>query len=112
MVLVVHDLAFETMPETAPHQDERRRRSYARSQRPSSRAPGAAAKEIRAPMPGRVVKVLVDKGQDVAAQAPIIVMEAMKMENELRATTAGKVADIRVKAGDNVEGGAVLVQFE
>jgi len=73
---------------------------------------GSSEKEIRAPMPGRVVKVLVSVGDEVEADAPVVVIEAMKMENELRAPTAAKVAAIEASEGQNVEGGALLVRFE
>jgi acetyl/propionyl-CoA carboxylase alpha subunit len=70
---------------------------------------GAAA--IRAPMPGRVVAVLVEKGASVAAGAPLVVVEAMKMENELRAPSAGTVKDVFVRPGQNVEGGEELIRI-
>lgn len=64
---------------------------------------------VRAPMPGLVVRLEVHEGQRVAAGAPLIVVEAMKMENELRAPRAGRVAKIHVKRGAAVERGAMLV---
>lgn len=73
---------------------------------------GVSAKEIRAPMPGRVVKILVCAGQDVEANAPCVVIEAMKMENELRAPGAGKVLSVHVEEGVSVEGQALLISFE
>jgi biotin carboxyl carrier protein len=73
---------------------------------------GLAAKEIRAPMPGRVVKILVEAGQEVEEGAPCIVVEAMKMENELRAAGAGKVLSVHVEEGVSVEGQALLITFE
>ncbi len=66
---------------------------------------------VRSPMPGRVVRVLVKEGDDVAEGAAVIVVEAMKMENELAATRAGKVTKILVAAGATVEGGATLVEI-
>ncbi len=66
-------------------------------------------KEIRSPMPGRVVKVLVAPGDEVAAGQGLLVLEAMKMENEVRARAAGKVAQVHVAAGTAVEGNARLV---
>ena len=83
----------------------------ARSQKRGGGMKGAASKEIRSPMPGRVVKVLVAVGDEVAPNTPVIVIEAMKMENELRATAGGKVESIHAKAGDTVEGNALLVKF-
>ena len=75
----------------------------------ASRSGSGGAGEIRAPMPGRVVKVLVADGESVEAGAAVIVVEAMKMENELTTTAAGTVSAIHVSAGDQVEGGAVLI---
>lgn len=71
-----------------------------------------AAKELRSPMPGRVVKVLVTAGEEVTADQPLVVIEAMKMENELRAVAAAKVVSVEVREGQNVEGNVVLLRFE
>jgi biotin carboxyl carrier protein len=77
------------------------------------RRQGAAASgAVQSPMPGRVVKVLVQAGQAVEQEQPVVVVEAMKMENELRAPKAGKIASVAVKAGDRVEAGAMLLQIE
>ena len=67
---------------------------------------------VVAPMPGRIVRILVCAGDRVEAGAPLIVVEAMKMENELRASHAGAVAEIIVRPGDAVEGGAKLIRLE
>lgn len=64
---------------------------------------------VKAPMPGLVVRVEVQVGQHVAPGTGLVVVEAMKMENELRAQTRGVVAQIHVKAGDRVEKGSALV---
>jgi biotin carboxyl carrier protein len=64
---------------------------------------------VVAPMPGRVVKVLVKPGDEVAARQGLVVVEAMKMENELRAPRAGTVAEVRVREGAPVEASVVLV---
>ncbi len=72
----------------------------------------AGGKEVHSPMPGRVVKILVAVGDEVEAQQPVIVVEAMKMENELRATSAGKVKSIAVSEGQAVEGDTLLVTLE
>jgi biotin carboxyl carrier protein len=73
-------------------------------------AQGPAA--LRAPMPGLVVRVEVEPGQPVAAGAGAVVLEAMKMENELRVTGAGVVRTVRVRPGEAVEKGQLLVDFE
>jgi len=72
----------------------------------------AVATQLKAPMPGLVTRVLVAQGDTVAPGTPILVMEAMKMENELRAPGAGRVKGIRVRPGEAVELGSVLVDFE
>jgi glutaconyl-CoA/methylmalonyl-CoA decarboxylase subunit gamma len=71
----------------------------------------AAAGPLRvvAPMPGKIVRVLVQSGETVRARQPLVVVEAMKMENELRAGRAGTVAEVRAQAGQSVDAGAVLV---
>ncbi len=68
--------------------------------------------EIVAPMPGRIVKVLVRPGDAVTAGQGLVVVEAMKMENELKSPKDGKVAEVRVQEGQAVEGGARLVAVE
>jgi biotin carboxyl carrier protein len=67
---------------------------------------------LKAPMPGLVVRVQVEPGQQVAAGAPLVVLEAMKMENQLKAPAAGIVAEVRVVAGAAVEKGQVLVTLK
>jgi biotin carboxyl carrier protein len=72
----------------------------------------AGPRSIVSPMPGRIVKVLVRAGETVAAQQGLIVVEAMKMENELRAPRAGRVTSVKVGEGTSVERGAVLIVME
>lgn len=67
---------------------------------------------LKAPMPGLVVRIAVAEGQKVDAGAGLVVLEAMKMENELRAVAAGTVKTIRVKTGQAVEKGEVLIEFD
>lgn len=67
---------------------------------------------LRAPMPGLVLRLAVTVGSRVAPGDPLLVLEAMKMENELRATAPGVVAAVRVAGGAAVEKGQVLVEFE
>jgi biotin carboxyl carrier protein len=73
---------------------------------------GAAEGTIRTPMPGAVARVLVSVGEAVAAGQVLVVVEAMKMENEFRSPLAGKVVEIPVVAGATVETGAVLAVVE
>jgi pyruvate carboxylase subunit B len=76
------------------------------------RAGPQASGVVRAPMPGLVVRVEVQVGDRVTAGAGLVVVEAMKMENELRAPAAGDVAAIHVTAGAAVEKGAPLVTLQ
>jgi biotin carboxyl carrier protein len=67
---------------------------------------------VKSPMPGRVVRLLVAEGDEVRAGQAVVVVEAMKMENELAAPTPGKVTKIFVTQGATVEGGAQLVEIQ
>lgn len=73
---------------------------------------GGPDADLRAPMPGLVVAVLVEPGQRVEAGAGLVVVEAMKMENELRAEAVGVVASVEVEVGQTVNRDDVLVTFE
>ena len=67
---------------------------------------------LRAPMPGLIVRVTVEAGDRVQAGQGIVVMEAMKMENELRAPAAGTVKTVHARPGTAVEKGALLIELE
>lgn len=67
---------------------------------------------VKAPMPGRVVRLLVEAGDDVAEGQGVVVIEAMKMQNELKSPKAGRVARVGVVVGDTVGSGDVLVVVE
>ena len=73
---------------------------------------GASQGSVRAPMPGRVVKVLVKEGDAVEKGAGLVVVEAMKMQNELCAAISGTVKSVKVNEGDSVERNAELVVIE
>lgn len=75
-------------------------------------APATGPAPIRAPMPGLVVRVGVAVGDQVAPGQGVVVVEAMKMENELRATAGGRVKAVHAVAGAAVEKGALLVELE
>jgi glutaconyl-CoA/methylmalonyl-CoA decarboxylase subunit gamma len=70
--------------------------------------PAAGPERLLAPMPGKIVRVLVNAGEPVSARQPVVVIEAMKMENELKASQAGTVAEIHVRDGQSVDAGALL----
>lgn len=69
---------------------------------------GDGPARVTAPMPGRVVRVLEGPGRDVAAGQGLVVIEAMKMENELKSPRAGRVREVAVREGQAVEAGALL----
>lgn len=77
----------------------------------SQGARGAGSASLVAPMPGLIVRVNVQVGDPVQAGIPMVVMEAMKMENELRAQSSGVVSAVRVQPGAAVEKGTVLVEL-
>ena len=73
---------------------------------------GAAGGGLSAPMPGRIVKIVVGPGQDVSQNEPLLVLEAMKMEHVVEAPHPGVVTHIHVSVGDQVPAGAPLLTLE
>ena len=73
---------------------------------------GAAPQRLAASMPGKVVRVLVKTGDIVHARQPLVVVEAMKMENEMRAGRDGMVAEVHAREGHSVEAGALLLVIQ
>jgi biotin carboxyl carrier protein len=73
---------------------------------------GSGPQRVVAPMPGKIVRVLVDAGERVAPRQPVVVVEAMKMENELRASREGTIAEIHVRQGMSVDAGALLLVIQ
>lgn len=69
-------------------------------------------RSVKAPMPGRVVRVLVEAGSEVASGQGVVVIEAMKMQNELKSPKAGRVSRVAVAPGDTVGSGDVLAVVE
>lgn len=67
---------------------------------------------IRSQMPGKIIRILAKAGQSVKKDEPLIVMEAMKMENEIRAPQAGKIKEIKITEGQAIESGVDLVILE
>ena len=72
----------------------------------------AGGQVLKAPLPGKVTVIEVEVGQTVAAGAGLVIIEAMKMENEFKAAVAGVVRDVRVQVGQAVNAGDVLVVIE
>ncbi len=76
-----------------------------------SRAGGKRSEKVTAYMPGRVVKIMVEEGQEVEAGEGMVILEAMKMENEIQAEHAGTVGKISVEEGQAVEAGDLLFEL-
>lgn len=72
---------------------------------------GGDSKSLNSGMPGKIVKVFVKEGQEVKQGESLLVMEAMKMENEMKAAADVTVSKVHVKPGDNVEAGSTLISF-
>lgn len=68
--------------------------------------------QLNSGMPGKIVEVLVKDGDEVKADQPLLIMEAMKMENEIRSPREGKIKLVKVQKGQSVEAGATLISFE
>lgn len=68
--------------------------------------------DLRAGMPGKVIEIFAKVGDVIKANKPLLIMEAMKMENEMRTSRDVKIKDIMIKQGDSVESGAILIKFE
>lgn len=77
----------------------------------SGRAGRSSAENVVAPMPGSVIKVLVEEGQKVATHQALVIVEAMKMENEVCAPADVVIGKIHVSAGQQVAAGEVLIDF-
>lgn len=86
--------------------------SFGRQKKDGSGATGSGPQRILAPMPGKIVRILVKAGDAVKAKQGLVVVEAMKMENELRAARDGRVRELSVSEGQSVDAGAVLLVVE
>ena len=67
---------------------------------------------LKAQMPGKIIRILVQSGQILVKDQPVMVMEAMKMENEIKAPQAGRVSQLQLKEGQAIESGAELLRIE
>jgi len=86
--------------------------AFGRQGRDGAGAQGTGPQRILSPMPGKVVRILAAPGDEVKAKQGLVVVEAMKMENELRAARDGRVREVAVSQGQSVEAGAVLMIVE
>ena len=86
--------------------------AFGRQKREGTGPAGTGPQRIVSPIPGKVVRVLVAAGDEVTARQGLVVVEAMKMENELRAARDGRVRDVAVTVGQSVDAGTVLMVVE
>lgn len=75
------------------------------------RAAASAERDVKAPMPGLVLEVLVEEGQTVEKDTPLLILEAMKMENVIKSPSDARVGKIRISTGKAVEKNEVLIEF-
>ncbi len=73
---------------------------------------GGSSGEVNAPMPGLIVKVVVEDGEEVAQGQTVVILESMKMQNELKAPIDGTVTNIKVEASQTVDKNALLLEIE
>jgi biotin carboxyl carrier protein len=85
---------------------------HRRGRRADAADRGSGPQKLTAPMPGKIVRVMVKPGDTVEARQPLVVVEAMKMENELRAGRGGVVAEVHAGEGQSVDAGALLVTIQ
>jgi biotin carboxyl carrier protein len=102
-------MAIDGLEYTAGVVDEARARLASVA---GGRSGSHARLELKSPMPGLLVKVLCSVGDEIHAAQPLVVLQAMKMENELSLPRGGKVSAVNVEAGQTVEQGQVLVVVE
>jgi biotin carboxyl carrier protein len=86
--------------------------SFGRQKREGGGVHAAGPQRVVAPMPGKIVRILVKAGDAVTARQGLVVVEAMKMENELRAARDGRVRELLVAEGQSVDAGTVLLVVE
>lgn len=98
------EVALQLGPERIPYGVEDPRSLKARRRHGGGEGPVT----IKASMPGRVVRLLAEWGAQIEVHQGVVVIEAMKMQNEMKSPKAGKVAEIRVSPGDTVSAGDVL----
>jgi biotin carboxyl carrier protein len=85
--------------------------SYKRMKFLSAKSGTNKNENIEAPMPGKIIEILTEEGREVRPGEPLLILEAMKMQNEIQATIAGKVKKIYVKAGQNVLKDDMMVEI-
>lgn len=115
-----YDVTVEVLSDDSPQQSRPTVGRPAVTAAPPSSTPGASAPPqsvdvagaVLSPMAGQVKSVLIKEGDAVQAGQPLVILDAMKMENKITAPQAGKVASVEVKEGQSVQEGQVLLALE
>ncbi len=105
---VAYDVQVEELDGSAPDSSPAPKTAAAAPSAPAPAVP-TSGEPVNAPMPGTIVSVAVTSGQSVKAGDVLVVLEAMKMENEIKAPKDGTINSVNVNKGDAVESGALLV---
>ena len=109
--VALKDLGIEE-PMVSKPRPKKRPQPYDQSKEKYHRPESVSKKQIKAPLPGLILEVNVKVGDEVEAGEDVLVLEAMKMENDVQTNTSGIVKEINVEEGDSVEEGAVLITLE
>ncbi len=102
-------MARQTIPESLLHIDTNY--NLFRGFKPANLTKGGEG-QLRTQMPGKVVKILVEEGQEVKVGDPLVILEAMKMENEIVCSKEGVIRNLQVKEGDTLDQGVALMDIE
>lgn len=104
---------FEVTPENGAKPVSQKETKEFKPVEPSkpSASPNVATSELTAPLPGTVIEIFVKAGEQIESGQVILIIEAMKMKNSIRATRAGKISEVLVNAGETVAHKQALVKF-
>jgi len=107
----LEDLGIESAVDQKPKR-RKRPRPAASPDKGAKKPKSVASKQVKAPLPGLILEINVDVGDEVEAGQEVLILEAMKMENDVQSNFSGVVKEINVKEGDSVEEGKVLITLD
>ena len=105
----LEDLGIESAVDQKP---KRRKRPATSPDKGSKKPKSVSRKQVKAPLPGLILEINVNVGDEVEAGQEVLILEAMKMENDVQSNFSGVVKEINVKEGDSVEEGKVLIALD
>lgn len=107
-----YEMEIECIDEAVPIKNEPKEESGSVLQKQKDNNINSVSGKIaRSPMPGTITKIMSKQGEQVNQGQPILILEAMKMENEITAPMSGKIVSLSVKIGDSVQGGTTLFEI-